>query len=225
MKDIANDEYIEAYAYPEECKGKSEEEKVKEKLLAGKLLVCKNDHTVRDSAKFVFVRVKTNITGAVKQIGTFNDGERDFLRNILYQVLVRPLIWVGEKDANRRYQDITLNLEDDDNFKRGGLYIKNDNTIDFRNEKRNTIHMMNYIKQKFIQDKPQYEKYFTIFAFEARYSGRVEDFGVKNVVVADNRSKTTTIAHEALHGFGLRHTHREKNPIDDERQKYIFPHG
>jgi len=248
LKKLTENKKITAYAYPRGCLRKPEkEEQKKERIVVGQLLVCKNDEIKKQN--FVFVRVKTNIVG-FEQAGRFNDNvERANLQKVLYQALICPTILVEERDSSGGIQDIFLDLRDDIRFrtaaavqtaalsagatvaaadaaardKNTGLYIRNGN-IDFRNEKKNAVHLLHYIKQKFmgIAENSKYREYFTIFAFEANYSGRVEDFGIKNVLIADGRNKTT-IAHEAYHGFGLRHTHREEKPIKDNRQKYIFP--
>ncbi len=31
--------------------------------------------------------------------------------------------------------------------------------------------------------------------------------------------------HEGLHGFNLKHTHRDNNPIDDPGYKFIYPNA
>jgi len=217
LKDIAKDEKIVAYAHFKNSEGEQKKE------IAGELLVCKNDETVRKKTKFVFVRVKTNVGGGEPMIGKFTQDEHERLQNVLYQSLVCPSICVGKKYLMGLItKDVVLDLSNDSNFKPRGLYMVG-NDIDFDDDE-----MLKYIKRKFMRDNPQYKEYFPIFAFEedGGFAGRVEDIGEKNVILLFNRN-SKTCPHEALHGFNLWHTHRERGEsvITEPNKKYIFPHA
>jgi len=232
-KDITTDAdgEILVYAYPKGSKSKPETEQKAERKLAGKLIVGKNDAANRKEAKFVFVCVKTNITGSSIITGQFTQDERDQLRSVLYQVLVRPLIWVGKKYwKGLREQDIILDITNDVNFKRGGKYI---NARGKLNEDADGGSMFSYLRDKFKNDTANsfYKDCFPVFAIGAEnYDGalgQVEGIGVKNLVLFNGRD-SQTIGHEALHGFGLWHTHRERSGepiIQQANKKYVFPHG
>ncbi len=226
LKDITKDEEIVAYAHFKGSKGEQKKE------IAGKLLVCKNDETVRKNITFVFVRVKTMVSGRRPIIGRFDKpGEQDWLRNILYQALICPSVLTEEKYFfGLITRDIVLDLSKDAEFKTGGKFTKfrlRDGTIVTRPELNfGNTNMLIEIKNKFDHaTKNRYAKHFTIFAFDANLSGRVEDIGKKNVVVANSRWPET-IAHEAMHGFSLWHTHRElgESKIKEPNKKYVFPH-
>ena len=230
-KDITTDAdgEILVYAYPKGSKSKPEAEQKAERKLAGKLLVGKNDAANRKEAKFVFVCVKTNVAGAVKT-GTFTQAEQNQLRNTLYQVLVRPLIWVRKKDANGAYNDIVLDLKNDVNFKTRGKYINSNGKL---NEDADGGSMFSYLRNKFKNDPKNsaYKECFPVFAIAAdNYDGalgQVEGIGIKNLVLFNGRN-SQVIGHEALHGFGLWHTHRERSGepiIRQANKKYVFPHG
>ena len=209
--------------------------------LAGKLMVGKNDVTSRKEAKFVFVCVRTNIDE--RKIGTFTKNEKDEQaqsRNILYQALVRPFIWVGTKHYKGLItRDIVLDLSNDPDFKLGGKYINPDGSINLSSGKivdpddsRFQIYpIFGDLRKKFM-DNPanslyQRNKCIPIFAFGEGGSlfGMAESIGkLKSAIVFNSRldvDDSTTI-HEVLHCFGLRHTFRESDPINDDRQKYIF---
>jgi hypothetical protein len=75
----------------------------------------------------------------------------------------------------------------------------------------------------------KYAGYITVFAFNelARTTGtmgRVQDIGIKNVVLYRNRDNAT-LNHELLHGLGLHHTHRDGTPIKDAVRKYVYPNS
>jgi len=234
LEDITTDEEISVYAYPQGSMSKSEEERKKERILAGKLLVAKNDKSVRKEAKFVFVRVRTNVTGrkAKEKTGIFTEAEQVRLRNTLYQALVRPLIWVKKKNNKGIYEDIVLDLSTDANFKHGGKYIDANNKID---EDAHNGSMFSYLRNKFMNDSTNsyYRGFFPVFVIgEDNYDGalgQVENIGIKNLVLFNNRNRSDqVIGHEALHGFGLWHTHRElrgETIIIQPNKKYIYSYG
>lgn len=224
LKDITKNEEIRAYAYFKDSK---EEEK---KEIAGKILALKNDNnTVRKETKFVFVCVKTKVQNTEK-IGKIKDEEIKQLRNTLYQALVRPLIWVKRKNNNGIYEEIVLDLSDEPEYKFGGTYIDPAGNID-----EDVVGIFSDLKDKFMNhpDNLFYanNECIPVFIFEDNsYDvtyGMAESFGgPKSILLFEDRLPVTRyeqiIGHEALHCFGLRHTFREENPINDDRQKYIF---
>ena len=88
--------------------------------------------------------------------------------------------------------------------------------------------MFSYLRGTFLKINPQYNNYFTVFVFNNKtYDGavgQIEKNGVKNLVLFIDRNDKT-MSHEALHGLGLHHTHRDETPIKEPGRKYIYPNG
>ena len=54
-------------------------------------------------------------------------------------------------------------------------------------------------------------------------AGRVEDIGVKNVVLSELSMRWgSTLTYEVLHGLGLSHTHADGHPIQEPDRKYTY---
>jgi hypothetical protein len=233
LKDLMTDEKITAYAYFKNDRGEQRKE------LAGELLVCKNDATVRKEEKFVFVSVITNIGGA--KAGEFSEKEQAQLRNTLYQALVRPIIWVRRKNSAGVYENISLDMRSDARFQTRGMYVNSNGYI----QKGVDVNsMVKYLKSEFMKDANNSRYFDCIPVFvvgvpgggsggllgycdtDRDSSGKIIKW-IKNSVsfTPYGTRPVETMPHEALHGYGLRHTHREENPISDKNQKYIFPHG
>jgi hypothetical protein len=57
--------------------------------------------------------------------------------------------------------------------------------------------------------------------------GAVEHINIHNALIFTLpwAGGDDTTKHEALHGLGLNHTHRDSTPIDDAGYKFVFPNG
>ena len=244
-KDITTDAdgEILVYAYPKGSKNKPEAEQKAERKLAGKLIVGKNDATNRKEAKFVFVCVKTNVTGTATGVktGFFSENEQAQLRQTLYQALIRPLIWVRRKNLQGQYQNIMLDMTNDPKFKMGGTYI---HSSGFAQKGPISDSMVKYLKSKFMNNpnNKQYLDCIPIFVIglpgtggllgycdsERDTSGNIIRF-INNSVAftpSSGNRPVETMPHEALHGLQLFHTHRDGSPPLKYRNiKYIYPHG
>ncbi len=176
----------------------------------------------------MFVRVRTNVRGRGRPItGAFAREEQDQLRNILYQALIVPLI-TDRKTESDAEPNIILDLSNDANFKLGGKYI---DVNGFINEDADNLSMFAFMSNSV---NSIYRDCFPIFTIKAaNYDGSFGQaelpIGTKNVVLFNERGADfQIIAHEALHGFGLWHTHRElrrERRITQPNKKYVFPHG
>ena len=213
LRDFNDVKQIRVLAYPIGVTNKDDAE------LAGMIMVGSNDALSRQQLKFVLVSVNTNIQGAsgAVEYGSFNSAEKTNLLNALYQALIDIEI-----------VDETLSLENESEFQNGGIYI-----VNYRNSQ--------YIDPtvpglyQYLQNKlgSRYRNYFTVFAFGAPTApdprnggsivGRVQNVGTHSVALYYGRG-FMTLAHESLHGLGLRHTHRDSDDpfIKDPKQKFIY---
>jgi len=108
LKDLDRDKEIKIYVYPKintepELILGSEIQAVEEQAtfnelesflcrkLAGRIIVLQNNYQAREEQKFVFVPVKTNISGTTEE-GEFKTEETIIFYNSLYQSLVIPIV-------------------------------------------------------------------------------------------------------------------------------------
>ena len=236
LKDLDSDKEIKVYAYPKD--GKGEESKV----LAGKLIVLKNDHTARQEQKIVLVKVKTD----VQNTGKIKDGEIASLYSFSYQSLIVPLISealnildlssdkrfkVIEKDKEYVYGEFTYNYKEQ---KEKNPKKHKDEYID-KAIWQNAPNFFSEVKKAFLNDKNEdgllknkiYEKgYQFIFLMEVETyderPGEGEEIGGDNAILFKSNRYKSTMAHEFFHCLGLYHTHREDTPIKEANRKYIF---
>ena len=228
-KDLTSDLEIKLYAYP---KGLSQAEQLTQRTLAGKILVLKNDKTARKTEKFVLTRVKTKITKTSSGVetGYFTTEEKAWLCRTLHQALVVP-------DFGSKIYDI--DLSEDPNFqirtingeKHYGTHINElSERIDPQIETANFYAHLQRLcfKAKFKRTAVFHKKssYFTIFSFGTHENingaGRIQDVGIKNLILFPDRNKIV-MAHEALHGLGLYHTHLdERDKIKETNRKYVY---
>lgn len=206
---------------------KNPNETIKDKVI-GVIKVCKNSKTAnRKNLKVVLVKVKTNIgnsTGDIK-IGEFLVDEKKYLSNGLYQSFVYGDI-----------EEVTLPLDNDPKFQTGGTYISNGGIKWFESSIHQylTDTLDTYFYSKF-------KNYCICFSFDVEsalnpkgrnLNGHAQDIGKQVVIVYKGRTPTT-LAHEALHGLGLYHTHREEDPITNEptmpvtyfNDKFVYHHA
>ncbi|MFK7002186.1 zinc metalloprotease [Flavobacterium oreochromis] len=169
--------------------------------------------------KFVLVRVKTNINGSLGT-GTFNPSEKINLFNSLYQSLVFPKI-NGEE---------ILDLTTNDDFKLVGSTGLRGKYIDPSGNVIRTEPTLNQKMRELLrtQTSNSFSNCFFVFCFDELANntstmGRVEDIGKKSVVLYRGRDDYT-LNHEALHGLGLFHTHKDGS-ITNQNQKYTFIHA
>lgn len=195
--------------------------------LAGKIIVLKNDVTARKSEKFVLVNVKSNILKKPRpDEGSFLPQEKENFYNILHQALIVPTI---EEASNML--DISANAD----FQTGGTYIDASNNLKLLDLTTYDTYkpMFHAMKNLFLNNtantKYKTGNYFTIFSslMTPNYSGAigcVEDISVHNAIMLLGR-RDTTLPHEAVHGMGLYHTHRDSTPIKHANIKYTFNNG
>ncbi|NDV93613.1 hypothetical protein D0T84_01600 [Dysgonomonas sp. 521] len=211
-----------AWAYP-----KGSVDKIDRKLV-GKIRIGANDKNHRKFEKMVFIRVKTDIEG-IGLGGNSNSGPRTdeevYLRRALYQSLTFM-------DTELYTEE--LDLTDNDDFKITGsnfgkfIYERGVTPIGTMDINKTTdrwlyvdhIDFFSTLHALFIArpGNSKYNNYFTAFYFEeltydsyitttgggAKTLGQVENIGVKNVCIFRDRNDWT-LAHEALHGYGLHH--------------------
>ena len=230
-KDVTSPLEIKLYAYP---KGLSKAEQVAQRTLAGKILVLKNDKTVRKIQKFVLIGIKTNVKNTIKgeKIGGFTHGEKISICNTLHQALVVPILEKATHDLNlSKNSDFQVRIIK--GVKHYGKYI--DPTTENIHEDATGFfaHLQNIcFKAKNSKGELPFNKYktgyFTVFSLAADVyddaAGQIQDVGTKNLVLFPNKNDKT-ISHEALHGLGLAHTHSDSSPIPDAVVKYVFPNG
>ncbi|MDH7462326.1 phage baseplate assembly protein V [Chitinophagaceae bacterium 26-R-25] len=248
LKDLDGDREIKIYAYP---KNKSHSPLLERKL-AGKIIVLRNDATVRKTQKFVLVIVNTNIANASgkENTGEFKWAEQQRLKDALHQCLVMAALEDGPVlDLSR---DAKFQIRTDAQGKKvyGEYMYKNEPKRSDRSENIDSgkEEIYNYVRDLYIQRNPQYASYFTIFCFgELNYrsyyyedpvthkeigeaiAGQVQHIKTKNVFLfnalkgEDRLDKV--MAHEGLHGLGLYHTHNDEAPITDPNRKYVFANG
>lgn len=186
------------------------------KELAGKIIVCPNDQANRKSKKFVLVKVKTKIRN-MERIGDFGENEKDCMVKALHQALIHATFEDGpdldltadpkfriltQANGSKVYgQYIYRKMTATDTQTDGGIY-------------RNAPGLFSYLATKFFairgNEKYRTGKYFTVFCFDevsnkAGVMGRAEGLGKHNVALFQSPRKESTFAHEAMHGFSLRH--------------------
>jgi hypothetical protein len=213
LKDFDGAKQIRVLAYPIGSNNKNDAK------LAGIITLNGNDSLIRKDLKMALVSVRTNVSGVIGGLeqGSFSSDEENNLFKALHQVFINPIISTE-----------TLSLENDANFSAGGTYILNGVYID-----SNGVGLYDYLKNKLISINNRYTNYFTVFAFDIGTQpdsnnnivvGRVQAIGVHSVILYKSRG-FMTLAHESLHGLGLRHTHSDGTVINDTKQKYIYPNG
>lgn len=239
-KDLSTDKEIKVYCYPTNGQPK---------MLAGKIVVLKNDATARKKQKFVLISVKTNIlnmpTGV--KIGTFSPSEKKSLQEALYQSIITSSLETGpvlDLSSDSKFQILT-DLHGNKTY--GDYIFKNTqrtstNTDGNINEDKAGV--FDYVKNLFIRKNPQYTGYYTMFCFNentydsfydlstgsaAAVPGQVQDIKIKNVFLFNGIQGATrgndTISHEGLHGLGLQHTHADSTPIPEINRKFVFANG
>ena len=267
-EELDSDKEIRLYAYPKrpavtsytDKKGtrpSADLDQLVHRRLAGKIIVVKNDATVRKEEKFVLVKVQTNIlNGGDEEKGDFDESEKKSFYNTLHQALIIPKV----EEYGGENSEVYLNLSADRRFRRGGKYVEGDKlkTKFYTNQQRQIVksEFLKYVQEAFFNDPPEnrvrYAGYFTVFAFGVGNpdSGgeTAAEFELLNRVVIASAIKffknaalyagrgNNAFCHEALHGLGLYHTHREQKDtingrevdtepiIKDSKKKYVYKH-
>ena len=245
-EELDSDKEIRLYAYPKrpavtsytDKKGtrpSADLDQLVHRRLAGKIIVVKNDATVRKEEKFVLVKVMTDVCNqGVKERGGFNPEEKKAFYNTLHQALIIPKV----EEYGGENSEVYLNLSADRRFRSSGKYVEGDKlkTKFYTNQQRQIVksEFLKYVQEAFFNDPPEnrvrYAGYFTVFAFgvgnpdtggetagEFELLNRVVIASAikffKNVALYAGRGNTA-LCHEVLHGLGLLHTHREKKEIN-----------
>ena len=217
LKDFAESQLIKVWAYPAGVTDK------KQAKLAGAILVNKNYDIPKKHVKFVYVTVKTDVDGVGGNppvTGAELYDEKTNLKNALYHSLVMADI----EDSPQL--DLSSNLDYKAQSAGGnGKFIDSNLRL-----KREAPNLFQNLKTLFLND-PNNSKYtngyFFVFVFGIEadnpdVAGRIERIGVRNMILFPIRGDRT-FAHEAMHGFDLRHTHRDETPISDPNQLFIYP--
>lgn len=266
-EELDSDKEIRLYAYPKrpavtsytDKKGtrpSADLDQLVHRRLAGKIIVVKNDATVRKEEKFVLVKVQTNIAQGEPEKGFFNPEEKKAFYNTLHQALIIPKV----EEYGGENSEVYLNLSADRRFHSGGKYVEREKlkTNFYTNQQRQIVksEFLKYVQEAFFNDPPEnrvrYAGYFTVFAFgvgnpdsggetagEYELLNRVVIASAikffKNVALYAGRGNNA-FCHEALHGLGLYHTHREQKKtingrkvdtepiIKDSKKKYVYKH-
>ncbi len=212
FSDFNTTQQIRVLAYPLGTTNKDDAQ------LAGIILLNPNDSLSRQRLKFVLVNVATNVTGIGGETGSFNTDPHANEEQNLLKALHQGLIDIEITTAN-------ISVASDPEFLPNGIYNVNGQFID-----PNGVGLYQFLQQRL---GATYQNYFTVFAFDVftppldaqghRVAGRVQGIGIQSVILYNGRGNMT-LAHEGLHGLGLRHTQSDapEDPIDF-RQKYIYP--
>ena len=149
-----------------------------------------------------------------------------------------------------RKMKIELDLTSDSNFKvesiqKKGRYISKDGNFLLKYDPYGSENLVKYLRREFLKvsDNHAYQNSFTVFAVD-HYGGTEQSkiLGytdavwklkinkyillkfLKNIILFKNRNTAdySTLPHEALHGLGLSHTHRNDSPISEKSRKYIY---
>lgn len=199
--------------------------------------MVKNDVAVRKKKDFALVDVRTDADKNGRlEYGRFGQQEIKNLYHSLHQALVIPNV-----------VKTTLDLSANTDFQTGGIHIETDSSgVDLIAYVNKTNHnygnpalypdtqnlFFNSTNAAGISNRIIYGGYFTLFKFGINSNlmnvlGAVEDIGIHNVIMFTLASggDDCTLNHEALHGLGLCHTHRNHKPIPTvwKGYKYIFP--
>lgn len=213
--------------------------------LAGIIFVNANDSNNISHIKAALIPVQTDInTSGTGEVGIFMPEEIQNFHNSLYQYFIAHSV-----DQNSPILDLRLDqefIQKTDSVgnpitsgfihHRGGL---------IRYNKQSNVKLHKYLKDAFLQLNPQYQGYFLFFSFDLKLVdevfnsgvitykedtfGNVDEIGEQLVALYHPPTFTsieprdfTTLNHEAMHGFGLRHTHLD-GTLPDFQQKYYYP--
>lgn len=234
---------LKVWAYP---KGSTD---IADKKLVGKIIIGANDRNHRKFEKMVVVKVRTDIenSGSGNPSAGATVDELICLRRSLYQSLTF---------MDTEFYPGILNLTGNNDFKIVGtnfgrfIYERGVTPIDPSMSLAETTgrrlfedhpDFFSTLRTLFL-DEPgnsKYSDYFTVFYFKeytydsfvtptdwATTLGQVEDIGTKNLCIFQDRDDWT-LAHEALHGYGLHHPFisYSKHLFDEEATDNIMDYG
>jgi hypothetical protein len=224
IEGFTSQQEIKVYSYPKGLLAKSLAEQMAQRKLAGKIIVLPNENTTGKGAvknikelNIVLVRVRTNINGTIST-GGFNPStagtESTDLVNGLYQALIKTNL-TTQRTVGTIVTDIILDVTTDIRFKQqynasgvpiGSTFVKTNNQIKYSDSLISSLRtLLN------TNTRNAYQNYFMMFAFNDRcgnINGFAEDIGKKGVALFSIRN-SKTLPHEAMHGLGLYHTHRD----------------
>jgi len=218
--------------------------------LAGKIIILQNDSRVRKEKKFVLVPVMTNIHNIVgnDKIGSFSLIEKENLLSFLYQGLIIGFLEEGralDLSSNRKFQ---IRIDSRRRKIYGDYIFKNGTPPNSKRTDGNIWEdksgIFRYVQMLYLKENNQYKGYFTIFCFDENtydsynipttgqagaVPGQVEKISTENVFlfngIRGGQRKADTLPHEALHGLGLHHTHKDSTPIKEATRKYVYSNG
>lgn len=232
LRDFSETKVIKVLAYPPSITDK------KLAKLAGLIILNKNDVSTRNVANIALISVHTDVNNdTVNEVAQFMPNEVVNLYNILHQNLTY---------CNIVSSGLILDLSANADFKQQFDAASNPISAGFihsnggirTNHSSTGVKIHKHLKNLFIAGNPTYIDYFLIFAFDIIYQssrvlGHVDSIGESLVVVYNPNLNTvtprdlTTLNHEAMHGYGLYHTHRDGpvGGINKSQIKYIYPHA
>ncbi len=231
LEEFDTDQEIKVLAYPKTWKFNDPVP------IAGKIIVCANNRSVRKNMKFVLVKVKTKL-GVAEKLGTFGGTEKTNLYNTLYQAYIygQTKNYVNPDDASKSYLDLTA----DANFKiigatRGQFVDATSALINHYFPAGGDTALFGYLWDAFRKQPggDKFDDHFPVFSFGDSGSnnviGKIQSIGgvfQKKLVLFGNRDNTT-LNHEVLHGLKMRHTHRESSAtfLPKPEAKFTYVHS
>lgn len=212
LKDIAKQQLVKVMFYPNGSK---------EALLAGCIVVNRNDSLARKDLNVVLVSCNTDVDiDGILEFGAFGNSEKESLYKGLHQSLIVP---------NVIYHN-NLPLQTEPKYQKGGWFVFTDSItgIDYIS----TIEGIHGDLQSRIPPAYNNKKWLKIYAFDVPgkalgstgAGGITEHVGVRSVVLYQGRDNKS-IVHEAYHALGLYHTHDDNEPIKETDKKYTFLHA
>ena len=201
--------------------------------LVGKIIIRRNSVAYIKQQKFVLVKVDTNIQGTDAD-GFFATVEKDYLRKCMYQGLIYPIL----EDASHNL-DLRSNLDYKIDGTSYGKFIFENTTNSNDYYDGGLYEDYNHPSKEFFIDlqtlfldetnNAKYKSYYTAFSldeipYDITTFGQNQKIKVKNLALfsPSGGRKTTTFAHESLHGLGLYHTHKDSHSITESPIKFTF---
>jgi len=221
LSDFSETQQIKVLAYPVGVTDK------KQAKLAGIIQLGINDSNVRKDMKFVLINVMTNVDGLGIKTGSILQDEKEYFINALSHMFITAKLENGPN----------LDLSSVADYKTGGRFIYANGGLwedapnhSFFTDLRTRFLSMRDSSGSLINSK--FTDYFTVFSFDTppydSTAGQIQDIGVHNLILFPNKTSANpyrgdrTWTHEALHGLGLYHTHRD-GAITEPEKKYVYP--
>ncbi|WP_261512707.1 hypothetical protein [Chryseobacterium paludis] len=200
----------------------------KKGILAGMIVLNKNDGSVRKDVNILLLNCETNIDGVgVVEYTPFTSDDKKMMYNVFHQMLLLPKVQI---------QKVTLTAEDKFVLNKPGTFVYKETGGDLV---LNTDHYLDVFSYLYDILPKGYEKWLRLYSFGLNgrnpsgtldLAGIARDIGEKQAMVFSGH-KIATGTHEGLHALSLYHTHQDKEtsgsliPITDPDQKFVFMLG